>query len=89
MHCSSEILSSIPPSLQLQELLLQVLEILPEARGLAPGLLQLRFGVGQLLSTRFQLLLCSAQRFFLFQKLNIRKSSLALQMISNTDKPFH
>ncbi|KAI1232230.1 hypothetical protein IHE44_0007299 [Lamprotornis superbus] len=89
IHCSSEILSSIPPRLQLQELLLQVLEILPQARGLAPRLLQLRLGLRQLLSARLQLLLCSAQRLFLFQKLSITRLSLALQMTSQSHSFSH
>lgn len=88
IHCSCEPLSSVPPSLQLQEVLLQLLQIPPQAWALAPRRLQLRLGLAQLLSARLQLLLCSAQRFFLFQKLNIRRLSLALQMTSYTDKPF-
>ncbi|RLV93909.1 hypothetical protein DV515_00013293, partial [Chloebia gouldiae] len=72
---------------ELQELLLQALEVPPQARGLAPRLLQLRSGPAQLLGTRLQLLLCSAQAFFLLQKLHIGRLSLALQTISNTDKP--
>lgn len=87
--CSCETLSSIPVSLQLQELLLEVLEVPAQPRGLGPRLLQLHSSLAQLPGTCLQLLLCSAQRLFLFQKLNIRRLSLALQTTSNTDKPFH